>query len=269
MKKLNEKSSKWVELGIISEEQAQLIIEYEGKHGSYPWVLYSFLVLGVLVILTGFISLIGANWKVIPPSVKLISHFIIFLGLICGVYQMHLKKRELLFEVGICLLSIYSLASIGLISQIYHTGGEFYQAALFWSVINFGFLFLVRKSFFIYLWSNMFFGSLLFLCWEHYAFQELYRRNVLPLLLALPFLSVAFVFMFRRLIGEGAGTFAFRKMTFWMGLIGVIASESRIGHLWQKHYSVYSYAIAYLLILLTLIFLKRDHLYSQRQKKII
>ncbi len=78
-------------------------------------------------------------------------------GLAVVTYQAHKKGRPIVFEVFLISLMIICLASIGLISQIYHTGGKFYEALLFWSLITAGIAAASKKFFAPFLWATLFF----------------------------------------------------------------------------------------------------------------
>ncbi|HNO26528.1 MAG TPA: DUF2157 domain-containing protein, partial [Leptospiraceae bacterium] len=82
------------------------------------------------------IALIASNWESIPNFIKLSFDFIILGCTGAGVLYAEKNESQNLKQWLILALLILILASIGLISQIYNTGGEFYMAAGFWVVLT-------------------------------------------------------------------------------------------------------------------------------------
>lgn len=133
---LQKKISEWVSKGIISKAQGDQIEEYEKSiSGTGVWV-YAILTLGVTIISLGVISFIAANWEEIPPNIKLISDFIILILVGYFLYKKHTTGEIIFKDRLIVLFQILILASIGLISQIYHTSGELYEALFLWTFIT-------------------------------------------------------------------------------------------------------------------------------------
>lgn len=130
-----EKSLKrWAEAGLISEEQSGRIISFERDEPSASWVIYGLSGLGVVVALTGIISVIAANWYEISPAAKLILYFISIAGLGLVTHRFRNRPgvvRESLFSA----FGLYVLAGIGLTGQIYHLRSDGYQALFFWLAI--------------------------------------------------------------------------------------------------------------------------------------
>ncbi len=158
MKKLSKYLGEWVEKGLISAGQEEQIFAYETARGSEQktkWVFYGFIILGVTVIGIGVISLVAANWEKIPPSVKLANNFLMLLATAYGVFRMDNRDNDILFDAMAAFFAFLCMASIGLISQVFHTGGELYQALTFWLVIVLPITVLGRRMFLPYLWSAL------------------------------------------------------------------------------------------------------------------
>lgn len=149
---LNKKLNVWVENKLITIEQANSIKKYELAENKSQWVLYSFIFLGVLICSIGVISVISANWDKIAPSTKLFTNFAILVGLGGLTYRSYQKGSNVLFEASLLGLAFFCLASIGLISQIYHTGGEFYQAIFVWTIITSGLMLCSNKKLLPTIW---------------------------------------------------------------------------------------------------------------------
>ncbi len=122
---INKKLTKWADAGLISESQKQNILKYQDSQNSSPWVLYGFGLLGAVAIGIGLISVISANWNFIPSYIKLSVNWILLLATACGAYYSYSKNKPLLFEVLLTFLFIQTIASIGLIAQVYNLNGSF------------------------------------------------------------------------------------------------------------------------------------------------
>ncbi|XDD51737.1 DUF2157 domain-containing protein [Leptospira sp. WS92.C1] len=147
--RLEHKLKKWVEAGLIRSEQSDSILRFEeSKKTSYLY--YSFIILGVVVIGIGIIAIIAANWEEISDLFKLGAG----LGVMSLVAGLAFWKRENpnLLTVFIVLNAILILAMIGLVSQVYHRGGEYYEAATLWCILNFLFLIATDSKTLIHLW---------------------------------------------------------------------------------------------------------------------
>ncbi len=192
MRQLEEHLAKWVEQGFLSEEQKEKIQQFEATESRAKGgnrVLYAFLILGISIIGIGIVSLIAVNWEQIDSSIKLGGDFLFLILLAAGIYKAHTLQKDLLFDVVSTLFILSCLASIGLISQIYHTGGEIYQALLLWSIIIFPLTVLSCKGFIPHLWV---FGFLaMCVAWvfspDSWWYQDRrYGDHYFPFLLAFP-----------------------------------------------------------------------------------
>ncbi|TGK24742.1 DUF2157 domain-containing protein [Leptospira yasudae] len=148
--RLEHKLKRWVEAGLIRSEQSDAILRFEETRKT-PYLYYSFIILGVVVIGIGVIAIIAANWEEIPDVLKLGAG----LGVLSLVAGLAFWKRENgnLLTVFLVLNSILILAMIGLVSQVYHRGGEYYEAAALWCVLNVLFLIATDSKTLIHLWT--------------------------------------------------------------------------------------------------------------------
>jgi uncharacterized membrane protein len=133
---LEKKLNLWKNNNLITTEQFDSILEYENKNSNSKLGIYTIITLGCVVLGLGIIALVASNWEVISDFVKLVIDF--FILSILGLYifrkydNSNIRVKDSLIVVFILLI----IGSIGLISQIYNTGGELYQAFLFWSIIT-------------------------------------------------------------------------------------------------------------------------------------
>lgn len=154
--RIKKKIDTWTQAGFISEEQAEQILDFEYKSGKKRWSnisLYAFLILGGVVVSTGVISIIAANWEDIPAAAKLSVDFAMLVGLALGVLWSQTKQKTILFDFQSTLFVLGCLASIGLISQIFHTGGKIYQALALWLIITGPLCYFGKRMFLPSLWS--------------------------------------------------------------------------------------------------------------------
>ena len=143
MRGLEKKLKNWLAQGLVSQQQVEKNRDYEGAKSN--WILYGLLILGLSTISVGVVSIIAANWHLFPNSLKLISNFFI-LGVMGALAFYGRKERSsLFFEVSLFFFPLLCLASIGLISQIYNTGGDISDAFLLWSLITLGLFFLSER----------------------------------------------------------------------------------------------------------------------------
>lgn len=155
--KLSKKLDIWLEHRLIDKQQYQRILAFEGEQSSGShWFLYGFLILGAVTTGIGVISLIANNWAAIPATVKLGIDFLLLIAIALGIYRLHTSDHSVWFEVLLVAFQVLVLASIGLISQIYHVQGEIYTALLVWSVITFWVSLYARQYFSPFLWVSLF-----------------------------------------------------------------------------------------------------------------
>jgi uncharacterized membrane protein len=136
MNKILKKLTLWKDAGLISGAQLDSIRQYEEEHAPKNIAAYTVITLGAIVICLGIISLIASNWEDLGDSVKLLMDFTILGTLSYFIFRYKDTDKKWLLETLIVSYFILILASIGLISQVYNTGGKFYQAAILWCAIT-------------------------------------------------------------------------------------------------------------------------------------
>jgi hypothetical protein len=216
------KLEQWLHAGLITPDQQDAILKFEGQqpqHGS--WWIYSFMILGAAIIGLGVISLIAANWVEIPDGVKLGADFALLTLLAGGIYTQYQKQQHgVWFEVLVVAFLLACLASIGLIAQIFHTGGEWYLALLFWSLITAPLSLFARNLFSRFFWVTLFLhGALWSIVTGYSSFHH--DLDELPAVLLLAPLFSATLYLgcmhVRLLRGHASSLF------FWFQLSAVVA----------------------------------------------
>lgn len=269
MSKLKKQLDEWVSQQFINKDQAKAIFEFEEAKPSQSWVLYSFLTLGAVVISIGIISLIASNWKNIPDSMKIAGDFT-FMGILgFSAFSCWNKGHEVAFEVLLLVFMLFILASIGLISQVYHTGGELYQALMLWSLITAGVAFVSQKFFVPYIWAGAFLGSLTFTLVESPLFLPIFYRSGAPILMWLPLLAALMAIGCRNIAGEVAQTKAFRSISLSCGIFGLILIEARLWTRAANELNLVSYIPGYILLALCLYGIMYSKEYREIQKRVL
>lgn len=155
---ISKKLNNWQSAGIISNEQALKIADYETQN-TKPYLIYALVFVSILFIGFGTISIIAANWDAIHYTIKLIADFIL-LGACCyGVYYTYGKEKKIYFEALLFLFALLCLASIGLIAQIYQLQSDGPIAFLLWSSMMLPLTFFSKKVIFPFIALTTFFFS--------------------------------------------------------------------------------------------------------------
>jgi uncharacterized membrane protein len=190
MTKINKYLSEWEREGLVSSSQAQKILDYENNKYKKPWILYGFIMLGVVILSIGIISLIAANWSDIPPAVKLAIDLLILIGVAFAIYKISGKDKPMIFDGLAALFVFLYLASIGLVSQIYHTGGQIYEALFLLAVVSLPITLLSFKKFLPNVWAVICLLTLILFCainLDRYEDSNSYF-TLIGILFSLPFI---------------------------------------------------------------------------------
>lgn len=132
--KLQPLLERWIAADLLDRPTAERILAYEQARPSRPYLLYAVGGLGALAIAVGLLSIVAANWAEIPAELKLGADVLLLLGLSAAV--LYADGRSFAREVLLLIYYGATLASIGLVSQVYHLGGEPRQALLLWSIVT-------------------------------------------------------------------------------------------------------------------------------------
>ena len=269
-KTMSKKIGEWVSHQLITKKQAEDIINYEANKSGRSWILYGFSILGFTTIAIGIISLIAANWQLIPGNLKLLIDFLFLMLIALWVYSSWKRERFIIFEVSLVFFMLLCLASIGLISQVYHTGGELYEALLLWSVITVGLALVSQKTFPPFIWSAGFFLSLSIAIFQSPTLQPIFQERIAPIFMTLPLLC-AFLAMISKQFKLEVQTKALNIWTIIMGISGLVTSE--FYHSVETTY-VYSddmpaFLTGYILTVLLAFFISTDIKYKKIQKNLL
>jgi uncharacterized membrane protein len=194
MNKILNKLKIWMDAGLITESQMNSILKFEDDQQPKNRAVYSIITLGAIVICLGIISMIASNWEKLGDIFKLIADFSILSILSLTIFKFKDSNHKWIYETLLVSYFLLILASIGLISQIFHTGGKFYQATTFWCLITFPLVLFSTGKATIHIWFIGFFYSLTmainynFLVFKEETFIIVWCFSILPtLLLAISF----------------------------------------------------------------------------------
>lgn len=134
MKHMQRHIQKWVRKGIITKEQAEQINELNDNSAHSNWAITGFMMIGFFVFAIGIISIIAANWPEISDSIKLTIDFLVLGMVAIQLVRLHETNSLIAFEGLLFFYMLFVLASIGLIAQIYHLSGNWYDTLFYWSL---------------------------------------------------------------------------------------------------------------------------------------
>ncbi len=266
MSKLEESLKEWLALGFLSADQAKKIQDHENAKPETSWILSGLLILGVIIVGIGLISLIAANWNLIPDLVKLGTDFLLLVSLALATVRAWAAKKHILFETLLLFFLLLCLASIGLISQIFHTGGELYQALLFWTLITAGAAMAARQILVPWLWTGAFLTGITFAALKSELLQTFFQQNSPAIFLCAPLLCVVAAFISKRYFGEIAATRAFRAWILVGGGLALLSVEFFFSLPKQGVFSLTPFIPSYSLAIGTFVAIWRNPDYRTIQK---
>jgi uncharacterized membrane protein len=261
MANLNKQLREWADKGLINEEQSAKILSYEANKPKASWFMYGMLTLGVTVVGLGVISLVAANWHQIPDGIKLGGAFLLLTLIGLFAYKNHGSEKPIVYDASILALQLMSLATIGLIAQIYHTGGKPYQAILLWSLMTFPAVLTTNFMYVPFIFAGGLLGSLM-------AFlEDVMTRTGEHLILLAP-LMAAFLALSARFLRASEG---FRKACHVWVFVGVCMGLAAVEFLGVSRYQPMAissslFQVFYLLSILILALTWANKNYSNLQK---
>jgi uncharacterized membrane protein len=141
---LDQQLERWKDAELISPEQVERIRSFE-KHRERPALLYAVAALAGLAVAVGLVSIVAANWDLIPGRMKLALDAIAIIAM--GQAVVHFGARQPAWLEEAAMVGYYGLvlASIALVAQVYQLGGNAAQALVAWSALTFPLMALGRS----------------------------------------------------------------------------------------------------------------------------
>lgn len=268
MRKLEEKLKAWVAQGFIDENQAHRINVFESQ-GTHSNTYFSgALILGVVIVAIGMISLIAANWSEIPNSLKLVGDFLILAGLVPSIVRNHEKNNESQFEALLVFYFLFCLASIGLISQIFHTGGRFHQALLLWAVMTSGIAFVARKMFIPTVWLLTLIWSVTITILDSNVYGYGNKALLPAILMSIPLFSLLFTVTSRAFLSESSQVHAFRLVT-TLTMITALVGVQTLSGIDRFQIQPKLFIPGYIFAVITFYFISVNPEYKPLQKRLL
>lgn len=217
--KIAKKLDVWLDNGLISAEQYKKIEAFEQNHKK-PVVIGSLLGLSFFCIALGIISLISANWEVIPAYIKLSLDILILIGVTIGAIYFHNKEKNNFFEGMLILYAGLVLASIGLIAQIYQLQSDGMKAVLLWTILVFPAVLITRKVILPLVWLPLFTTSSINTLAEInfvYAILEMIEKTFPYAISVCGILLFAYIYRFTSYYFRTRLAPQIKAMKFWLG----------------------------------------------------
>lgn len=140
---------RWQAAGLLEPGAADRIAEFERarqKEAALGRPARAIALLGALTLVSGFGSIVAYNWDAIGALAKLAGMGVLLAAAV--VFAVRARERGgVLFEVAALLLSGASLASLALVSQVYHQDGALWQLLAVWLVLAVPTLALTKSRF--------------------------------------------------------------------------------------------------------------------------
>lgn len=275
--KLDTKLMNWEKAGLIDGDQIEKIRAYEASLPESSWVLSSLLILGTLIVGIGVISLVASNWDQIPNYVKLSVNFLALGAIGFRIYVADQQGKPILYDSLIFGLMMMVLASIGLISQIYHTGGKLYQAILFWSLALGPLAFMSLRPIIAKIWLGGFLAAGLWGIVDSQSLKVFFDENIYALAFTTPLLCLSGTVVSRYVSqilpgqSEPGVTVALRFWTAVTGLtaIGVAETAGQISRYNDKTYGFGGFVLGYALLAVSIFGILRAGTYNRIQRNLM
>ncbi|MDD3371474.1 MAG: DUF2157 domain-containing protein [Alphaproteobacteria bacterium] len=128
----------WESEGVIDDAVAGRILAFEtGRKSGFDFGDMLIRMAGLAIFL-GLASIIGANWKIIPPFAKIAMHAAVNGGVAFALYRFVKlgRERTVWMDFLIVMLAALTMTFIALIGQIYQTQEEVWKVGLFWLALT-------------------------------------------------------------------------------------------------------------------------------------
>ncbi len=176
--KLNQSLQQWVENGFISADQANRIQNFEQSKPRSSRLILGLTMVAVLSISLGGISMIASHWDYIPDWFKLSAYLTSMASLALGAY---LRENQPGFvrEALPLAISLWTLAGIGLIAQVFHLPSDGWRGLALWSLLCLPMVLRPSNWYVVGLWYLSYFAA--WLSWivgPSIEFMEIQRIQI-------------------------------------------------------------------------------------------
>lgn len=217
--KIAKKLDVWLDNGLITSEQYKKIEAFEQNHKK-PVIIGSLLGLSFFCIALGILSLVSANWEIIPAYIKLSLDILVLIGVGFGAVYFHNQEKNNFFEGMLILYAGLVLASIGLIAQIYQLQSDGMKAVLLWTILVFPVVLITRKVILPLIWLPLFTTSSINTLAEInfvYAILEMIEKTFPYAISVCGILLFAYIYRFTSYYFRTRLAPQIKAMKFWLG----------------------------------------------------
>lgn len=217
--KIAKKLDVWLDNGLITSEQYKKIEAFEQNHKK-PVIIGSLLGLSFFCIALGILSLVSANWEIIPVYIKLSLDILVLIGVGFGAVYFHNQEKNNFFEGMLILYAGLVLASIGLIAQIYQLQSDGMKAVLLWTILVFPVVLITRKVILPLIWLPLFTTSSINTLAEInfvYAILEMIEKTFPYAISVCGILLFAYIYRFTSYYFRTRLAPQIKAMKFWLG----------------------------------------------------
>ena len=174
-KKLKKESPKWIEAKVIDTGQQHAILErYAPRKHDIPRRLPAIMIgLAVILLSVGIIMFYAANWRKMPPALRLLQVFLLMFvtyGL-CYYFEAVRQGSQKLGRAFLFLGMISYGAGIVLTAQIFHISAHPTNGVLAWCLGVLAMSWVMQDRWGYYL------ASLLAFIWHLWEYFEYYKPN--------------------------------------------------------------------------------------------
>lgn len=263
MKNLDKKLKEWSSRDLLTENQVSSIKEYEDSVPKKNLLINTFIAIASTVIGIGIISMVAANWISFPNWAKLILNFVLLGSCAFGIYRSYLSKKNLAFEGLMVLYVLLCLASIGVISQVYHTGGKLEHAIYFWCLMTLPVISLSKRFYLPLLWTCALIWPLILSV--NMVFFSSYKNNFAMIASTTPLICGLIASLLDLTKINEQFLKSFRLLAFTLGL-GAVFWADFFGYFWSTNINLQTLIPAAVLAIITiLVFTMRSDVAIKRK----
>jgi uncharacterized membrane protein len=149
--KLAQKLAEWEAAGFLDAAQRQRIEAHEAARAR-PVLFYALAGLGAFTLGVGILSVVAANWDGIGKPAKLGLDLLLIASVSALLYAAKRAEKQVLVEVAAGVQYALTLASVGLLGQVYQLGAPLYQGLLLWTGLTIPLMTLIRGRILAWVW---------------------------------------------------------------------------------------------------------------------
>lgn len=142
------KIATWHDAGLIDAETRDRLLAYEAAHAR-PLALWAVFGIGALAIGLGLVSVIAANWEVIPGQLRLGVHLALIAGALAALFLREdalAERSPWAVEALVFVTAALGLTFFGHLGQVYQTASPLWQPLGAWLALFAPLLLLTGRS---------------------------------------------------------------------------------------------------------------------------